>query len=321
MSRLPRIRQLRTDSEGQGFFLCARKERRLTRAGEPFLAVTLQDVTGQIPAKLFAPEVDRYADGFEAGDFVLAQGRVNVFNNRSELILSAIRRVNAEQDRAYGFREEECVPTAPRSADDMWRELQEHIDAVADDGTRVLLKRITTDAEAQLRTWPAAQTVHHAYRGGLLEHVLQVARVGLQLAQAYDADRDLVLAGAILHDIGKLREIDYERAATYSREGNLVGHIGLGLLMVREAAAGIATLSADRLGEIEHLVASHHGTRELGALVEPRTVEAFVLAAVDDLDAKIHQVRQHLAEDDTEGEFTSYNTRLKRSFLKPTRAR
>jgi 3'-5' exoribonuclease len=321
MSRLPRIRQLRTDSEGQGFFLCARKERRLTRNGEPFLAVTLQDVTGQIAAKLFAPEFDRYADGFDAGEFVLAQGRVNVFNNRPELILSAVRRVNAEQDRAYGFREEDCVSTAPRSADDMWHELQDLIDAVADDGVKVLLKRLTADTEAQLRTWPAAQTVHHAYRAGLLEHVLQVARVGLQLAEAYDADADLVLAGAVLHDIGKLREIDYERAATYSREGNLVGHIGLGLIMVREAAAGVSALSAERLGEIEHLVASHHGSRELGALVEPRTLEAFILAAVDDLDAKIHQVRQHLAEDDTDGEFTSYHTRLKRSFLKPSRPR
>jgi len=321
MSRLPRVRQLRSDSEGQGFFLCARKERRLTRAGDPFLTIALQDITGQVAAKLFTPELDRYADGFEAGEFVLVQGRVNVYNNRPELILSAIRRVNQEQDRAYGFREEDCIPSAPRSADEMWRELEARIEAVGDDGIKVLLRRIASDTEAQLRTWPAAQTVHHAYRGGLLEHILQVARVGLQLAEAYEADGDLVLAGAVLHDIGKLREIEYEHTATYSREGNLVGHIGLGLLMVREAAAGISGLSAERLGEIEHLVASHHGSRELGALVEPRTLEAFILAAVDDLDAKIHQVRQHLAEDDTDGEFTGYHTRLKRSFLKPSRPR
>jgi 3'-5' exoribonuclease len=203
----------------------------------------------------------------------------------------------------------------------MWRELQARIDGVRDDGIKVLLKRVTADTEVQLRTWPAGQTVHHAYRGGLLEHILKVAQVGLELASSYDADPDLVLAGAILHDIGKLREIEYEHTATYSREGNLVGHIGLGLIMVRDAAAGIAALSAERLGEIEHLVASHHGSRELGALVEPRTIEAFILAAVDDLDAKIHQVRQAFAEDDTDGEFTGYHLRLKRSFLKPTRTR
>lgn len=321
MSRLPKARQLKPDSEGQGFFLCARKERRLTRAGDPFLTIALQDVTGQVAAKLFSPEFDRYVDGFDAGDFVLVQGRVNVFNNRPELILSAIRRVSAEQDRAYGFREEDCIPSAPRSADEMWQELQTRIDAVRDDGVRVLLKRLTADHEAQLRTWPAGQTVHHAYRGGLLEHVLTVARVGLELASIYEADRDLVLAGAVLHDIGKLREIEYEHTATYSREGNLVGHIGLGLIMVRDAAAGISALAAERLGEIEHLVASHHGSRELGALVEPRTIEAFILAAVDDLDAKIHQVRQAFAEDDTDAEFTGYHARLKRSFLKPSRSR
>ena len=317
MTRLPRVRDLQPDSVGEGYFLCARKDSRVTRGGEPWLQVMLQDASGEIAGKIFGPDRERLAGEFDAGEFVLVRGRVNRHAGRLELLITSIRRVNPVQDRAMGFREDSCIPSAPRPIDEMWRELSDLIAAVADPPLRVLLQRIAADYESQLRVWPAGQTVHHAYRGGLLEHILQVARVGRTLAEAYGADADLVVAGAVLHDAGKLRELDYDLVTSYSREGNLVGHIGLGLLMVREAAAGISGLSTERLGEVEHLIASHHGARELGALVEPKTIEALILAAADELDATIHQVRRHLAEDESEGEFTAYHSRLKRAFLKP----
>jgi 3'-5' exoribonuclease len=198
----------------------------------------------------------------------------------------------------------------------MWRELQARIDAVTDDGIRALLQRIVADHGDRLRVWPAAQVVHHAYRSGLLEHVLQVARVADALAQCYGASRDLVFAGALLHDIGKLHEIEFERSASYSFEGNLVGHIALGLMMVREAATGLSSLSTRTRTLIEHLVASHHGSQEYGSPVVPMSVEAFILSAADDLDAKVHQVRRAIGEDEGGGEFTGYNRRLERVLLK-----
>jgi 3'-5' exoribonuclease len=316
--RLPRLRDLGPGSEGEAYFLCARKEHRLTRGGEPWLHVVLQDAAGEVPGKIFGTDRDRFDAEFDAGDFVLVRGRAGVFSGRPEILISFVRRVSPDRDRANGFREEDCVRSAPRPIDEMWRELIAGIEAVAEPGLRVLLSRVARDHEALLRVWPAGLTVHHAYRGGLLEHVLQVARVGRSLAAAYGANGDLVFAGALVHDIGKLRELDYEHVASYSREGNLVGHIGLGLQMLREAASGIADLSPDTLGEVEHLIASHHGSRDLGALVEPRSLEAMILAAADDLDAKIHQIRRHMDEDDSDGPFTSYHPRLKRSFLKPT---
>lgn len=321
MARLPHALEISSDSNGQGFFLCARKEVRQTRTGEPFLSLVLQDRTGQIAAKVFHPEAERARDEFDMGEFVLVEGRANVYGGKTELILSRIRRVNPQQDRQHGFREDDCVPAAPRSIDEMWTELLARIDAVADEGIRVLLRRVVTDHEAKLRVWPAALLVHHAYRGGLLEHILQIGRVVDALGDIYGTDRDLLIAGAVLHDIGKLHELDYDAVASYSREGNLVGHIALGMMMVREAASGIAALSEARRTEIEHLVASHHGSRELGSPVEPMTLEAFVLAMADDLDAKVHQVKRHLAEDDNDGEFTAYHTRLRRVLLKPTDSR
>src|SRR5690606_23999224 len=208
-----------------------------------------------------------------------------------------IRRVNPPQDRLQGFREEDCVLSAPRPIDEMWAELMTHLQSVRDPHLRVLLHRIAADHEAELREWPAAQTIHHAYRGGLLEHVLKMADIGRYVARAYGAQEDLVLAGVLLHDIGKLQELAYEPGgAAYTRDGNLVGHIGLGLIMVREAINGMAGFPDDLRAQLEHLIVSHHGTREHGSPVEPRTIEAFIVAMVDELDARIHQVQRAIRE-------------------------
>jgi 3'-5' exoribonuclease len=232
------------------------------------------------------------------------------------MVLRSVRRVDPASDPQRGFREEDYIATSPRPIDEMWRELETRIAGVRDEGIRVLLARVAADHAEALRRWPAALTVHHAYRGGLLEHILQVARAADALAALYDADRDLVFAGAVLHDIGKLRELEHDVATTYTRQGNLVGHIALGLMMVREAAQGIASLSEQRRTEIEHLVASHHGTREHGSPVEPMSVEAFILSAADQLDATLFQVRRHVADDMTDGDFTGYLPRMGRVLLK-----
>lgn len=315
MNVLPRITELVAGTRGIGFYLCTRREEKATRNGSSFLILTLQDRTGRITAKVF-DQVDEARKAFKEGDFVKIDGVVETYEGRREVVVSRIRRVDAEKDQAAGFREEDCVPTAPRSPDEMWVELQGRLDAVTDAGIRTLLARIVADHGERLKVWPAAQQVHHAYRSGLLEHVLQVARTADALAEIYGANRDLVFAGALLHDIGKLYEIEYDRAPSYSFEGNLVGHIALGLMMVREAAIGLASLSERTRTLVEHLVASHHGSQEFGSPVVPMSVEAFILAAADDLDAKIHQVRRAAAEDEGTGDFTAYNRRLERVLLR-----
>ncbi|MEW6320143.1 MAG: HD domain-containing protein [Acidobacteriota bacterium] len=312
MNRLPRIEHLGPEHSGWGFFLCTHKEVRVGRTGSEFLILTLQDASGQLPAKLF-DQVDRLKDAFDAGEFVRVEGRGSLYQGRLELALSAIRRVNPDQDRLQGFREDDCVLSAPRSIDEMWNELNGHIQGIADPHLRVLVARIVADHESQLKEWPAAQQIHHAYRGGFLEHVLKVTDLVRLLARAYDAREDLLIAGAVLHDIGKLQELAYEAGTTaYTRDGNLVGHIGLGLILVRETAHGIAGFPAELRGELEHLVVSHHGSREHGSPVEPKTVEAFILATADDLDATINQVRRAIAEDVSGDEFTTWHKRLGR---------
>jgi 3'-5' exoribonuclease len=315
MSRLPRICDLVAETTGWGYFLCLQKEVRAGRKSD-FLAITLADASGQIQARMF-DQIDRYRQEFEAGEFVRAEARVDSFNNQPQLILSAVRRVNPAQDASQGFREDELVPSAPRPIDEMWAELNVLVGEVANEHVRVLLARVLADHEAALREWPAAKQIHHAYRGGFLEHVLQIANVGRMVAHAYGADADLVVAGALLHDIGKLQELQYELGATsYTREGNLIGHIGLGLILVRETANGIAGFPSGLRAQIEHLVMSHHGTREHGSPVEPKTIEAFILSMVDDLDARINQVRRALGETAVGEEFTQWHRRLERVLYK-----
>jgi 3'-5' exoribonuclease len=316
MAKLPRIADLDANASGWSFFLCSRKDLRSGRNGGEYLDILLQDNSGEIRAKVFQ-DVDALKKEFDAGEFVKAQGRANLFHGHVEIILDKIRRVMPERDAADGFREDECILSAPRPVDEMWAELQGRIQAVTHPAIRALLAHMVERHGDRLRVWPAARQVHHAYRSGLLEHVLQVMHVADRLAEIYGANRDLVAAGAFLHDIGKLYELSYEVATSYSVEGNLVGHITIGVRMLREAVQALPDFPPDLEMQLAHMILSHHGALELGSPVKPMTVEAFILATADDLDAKLQQVKRHIADDDTEGPFTAYHRYLERALFKP----
>ena len=166
--------------------------------------------------------VARSAQEFEAGEFVKVVGRTQLHNGRLQMLVEKIRRV-IDGDAADGFREQDCTEVAPRPIDEMWTELQDVVAGVADPFVRELLTRVVAANEARLRIWPAAMSVHHAYRSGLLEHVLKVIDVARTLARAYGADEDVVTAGALLHDIGKLRELEYRRRCPIRARGTWSG--------------------------------------------------------------------------------------------------
>jgi len=313
---LPRIKHLPPDAAGVAFFLCCGKDLRHGKAGE-FITVILQDATGQLLGRIF-DNVEQLRDEFEAGEFVRVEGRSEVHNGRLQLVIEKIRRVIASDGDA-GFREEDFVCCAPRPIGEMWQELEAIVQSVSDPFVRTLLERTIQAREARLRVWPAAVAVHHAYRGGFLEHVLKVAETVRCLATAYGANVDLVIAGALLHDIGKLDELEHDVSTRYSRDGNLIGHITLGVMAVHETCTGIAGFPDDLRSHIEHLIVSHHGSQEFGSPVVPMTVEACILSMADDLDAKIHQVRHASASDVSGGEFTGYQPRLGRVLWKGAR--
>jgi 3'-5' exoribonuclease len=310
-NRLPVITALTADSTGWGFFLCAQKRVRSSPTGEVSITIMLQDRTGFVRGRIYN-NVQRHQEAFEAGEFVKVTGHAERHQGSLQLVVHEIRRVNPEQDAAAGFRDEDCVPSARRPVGEMWDELQGLIGAMQNPYLRALLQRVTTERQMALQTWPAAQIVHHACRGGFLEHILSVSHAAMTLARHYGADADVVLTGAVLHDIGKLQELDYDVVTRYSREGNMIGHIALGVVMVRDATSTIPDFPLALRTHIEHLIVSHHGSREFGSPVEPMTIEAFILSSADDLDAKIDQIRRALAVSDGDGEFTAYQPRLGR---------
>jgi 3'-5' exoribonuclease len=315
--RLPDISRLAEGESGWAFYLCTRKELRTTREGTVYVHVMLQDRSGSVAGRI-VEAVERYTEAFDAGGFVRAEARVERRNHRLELVIGSIRRASAAQDAAEGFDEQDYVQAAPRAADEMWQELLALVARVENAHVRRLLEQLVSRHADRLRVWPAALTVHHAYRSGLLEHILKVAEVSLAIGAAYQADADQLIAGAILHDIGKLEELDYQRATSYTLEGNLLGHITIGVRMLHEAALGIEGFPRELLARLGHLIVSHHGSRDHGSPVEPMSIEAFILSAADDLDATLHQVRRHQSEAGGEGAFTAYHPRLGRAFLKPS---
>ncbi len=316
--RLPGISAFDANTAGWGYFLCTDKSLRTGRTGENYLSLTLADATGDVAGRVFE-NVERLSEEFDAGEFVKVQGRVNVFNGRMQFHVESIRRVMTgpdSQDRRDGFREELLLASAPRPIDEMWAELQRTIADIGDPYLRELLTAITSAHEADLRIWPAARAVHHAYRGGFLEHILSMARAGRLLADLYGANADLVVTGALLHDIGKLQELEYGTTTTYTRDGNLIGHIMLGALLVHDACRAIPEFPESLRSHVLHLIASHHGQREHGSPVEPLSLEAFILASGDELDARVNQIKRAIGGDESSAEFTAYHSRLGRVLWK-----
>lgn len=273
-----------------GFALLTRKERRQDRNGKDFLDLQLSDATGSISGKVWADSPALDGD-YEAYDFVAYKGSVSDFKGQLQIKLQECRRA-AEADREFGFDEADLIPTTPENLDDLERRLRTVLDTVE----RPALKRLSEVAlerhGKELREHPAAKTIHHAYRGGLLEHVVSMLEVADKLCGHYaDIDRDLVLLGVLFHDLGKIREIGAMPRNEYSQEGRLVGHVVIGRDLLLDSAREVPEIEEDLRLHLEHLVLSHQGRLEYGAPVQPLTAEALVVHFIDDLDSKINQFR------------------------------
>lgn len=275
----------------QGFALVRRREVRQDRNGRDYLDLTLADASGAIPAKAWS-DSPALSQSFGAGDYVAFVGTVQSYRETPQMKLDNCRKV-VEEDRLRGFDEARLIPTTKEDIDDLWRRLTRIYREEVVRPELVRLAAETLDAlGAELREHPAAKSIHHAYRGGLLEHTVSMAELALAVTGHYrDVDRDLVLLGVLFHDLGKLRELAPMPDNDYTLPGRLVGHVVIGRDLLKERAAAIPDFPADLLLLLEHLVLSHQGKKEFSSPVEPMTFEAFVLHFIDDLDSKLAQLR------------------------------
>jgi 3'-5' exoribonuclease len=274
-----------------GFALLSRKERRQDRNGRDYLDLELADASGAIIGKAWSDSAALDGD-YDTHDFVAFKGAVKHFRDQLQLNLLECRRAT-EADHRHGFDESRLVPTTPYDIDELWHRLE----ALMPGGIRrPELQRLATETlaahGAALREHPAAKTIHHAYRGGLLEHVVSMAELAVALADHYrELDLDLLLIGVLFHDLGKLQELGAMPRNEYTEPGRLVGHVVLGRDLLRERCAALPDFPADLRLHLEHLILSHQGRLDFGSPVEPMTAEAIALHFIDDLDSKLAQLR------------------------------
>ena len=298
-------------------FLVHSKEIRQKKSGELYLSLMLGDRTGELDAKMF-DNVAEVIDGFERDDFVKVKGLIQVFHNRPQLTIHKMRRLdNSEVDVTDYF------PCSRRDPAEMWTELRSTVSQMKNRHLKGLVEALLDDPEIaeRFQRAPAAKQIHHAFLGGLLEHVLSLCALARMTAQHYSyIDYDLLLTGVVLHDIGKIYELNYERGFSYADEGQLLGHITIALRMVGDKLHDFPDFPAPLRSLVEHMILSHHGQLEYGSPKLPQFPEALLLHYIDDLDSKMECMRALIERDrQLEGSFTAYHAALSRPALKKDR--
>jgi 3'-5' exoribonuclease len=293
------------------------KDVRQKKSGEPYLSLLLGDRTGEVDAKMWDNVAD-VIDTFERDDFVKVKGLLQVFQNRPQLTIhKMVRVVDADVDFADYF------PASTRDPAEMFAELRGIVAGVQNLHLRALLEAFLDDEPLarMYRIAPAAKHVHHAYLGGLIEHVLSVCNLCRVTAAHYSyVDLDLLLTGAVLHDVGKVAELTYDRSFGYSTEGQLLGHIIIGLRLLHDKLQRFPDFPSKLRVLVEHMIVSHHGELEFGSPKVPQFPEALLLHHLDNLDSKMECMRSLVAKDrHVEGCWTGYNSSLERSLLKKSK--
>jgi len=294
-------------------FVVVSKQVKPKKTGEPYLALTVGDRTGQLEAKMW-DNVEDAIDAFEQDDFLKIKGLINKYKNRFQLTIHKVRRLGeSEIDFA------DYLPKTSKNVDELWQSLNEFIASINNPHLKGLIQAFLADPEIApaYRNAPAAKTLHHAYIGGLLDHVVSLFRSCDLVCRNYpQVNRDLLLAGAFLHDIGKIYELTYNRSFSYTTRGQLLGHMIIELDMLKGKIDLMPGFPEELRTLLEHLIISHHGQYEFGSPKLPMFPEALMLHYLDDLDSKMESMRAHFErEADLDSPWTSYNASLGRPLL------
>ncbi len=300
-------------------FMASQKQLRPNKNGNLYLQLELSDRSGALSARLWNASEQDYRS-FEDGDFVRVEGTTQLFQGAMQMIATSVCKARGEEIDPADF-----MSLTPVEIDKMAVRLAQLLRSVSDPHLRNLAECFLTDVEfmGKFARAPAGVKNHHAYQGGLLEHVLNLMEVAKLIAPRYAMlDADLLLMGAFLHDIGKVDELTYERGLAYSDEGQLLGHMVMGVGMFDRKRQESEQLSGEEMPaelalRLKHLIISHHGQYEYGSPKLPMTLEAVALHCLDNLDAKLHNFHQLIRDDaNVETPWTMYNPQLGRKLFK-----
>jgi len=293
-------------------FVVVSKQAKPKKSGDLYLALTLADRTGHMEAKMWDNVAD-HINCFAQDDFIKVRGLVNKFNGRFQITLHKVRSL---QDSEVVF--DDYLPRTTKDVAALWATLAGFVAGMSDPHLKALLRAFMDDPQIEqaYKNAPAAKSLHHAFIGGLLEHVVSLFQLCDLASRNYPGtiDRDLLLTGAFLHDIGKIHELAFARSFTYSTRGQLLGHMIIELEMLKDKLAQLPGFPERYKTLIEHMIISHHGKYEFGSPKMPMFPEALMLHYLDDLDSKMDSMRAHFQRE-PDSEWTSYNASLERPLL------
>lgn len=308
------VKEIKDRAQVDSSFLVKEKITAMAKNGKPYLTLRLMDKSGEVDAKVW-DNVDTMSAIFDKDDFIKVHSKASVYLGKMQLVISELQKVPEEEVVLADF-----LPESERDIREMEAELATFVTTINDVNLKRLLAVFFDDPSflAVYGRAPAAKGMHHVYLGGLIEHSLAVAKLVDRIVPLYAGlNRDLLIAGALLHDVGKVREIAYLRSFDYTDEGKLLGHITIGVEMVREKIAGLADFPQSLAMLLQHMLLSHHGQYEFGSPKLPMTLEATILNYLDDLDSKINGIRTHVGkEPDNHSRWTTYHRLYDRYFYK-----
>lgn len=299
------IRDLKINQEITTTFLVLKKEVKSKKNGGQYLMFTLSDKSGTMTAFMWE-NVGEYIDAVEPGDFVLTKALIKDFNSHLQMSIYKIKRVD-DTDIVIS----DYLPSSDKDLDAEFDELVGIVLGFENRHLKDLLLNIFNDETlaTKFKTCPAGKTLHHAYIGGLMEHVLSIIRLAQYMKQHYTIlNLELLITGAILHDFGKIDELSYARHFDYTDEGKLIGHLTMEVMLVDRKIHEIPEFPEELRRQVLHMLISHHGKYEYGSPKLPMTLEAMVLHYLDNLDAKVYAMQWLIENDDTGNEhWTGYS--------------
>jgi len=307
------VKDLAADQIITGFFLVHEKEVRNTNTGKPYLRMELGDRSGSVEARMWE-QFEGFAKAVNRDDFVKVQARVEIYRNKPQLSLQQFRLAKPEEIDIVDF-----LAHTPFDVEELYRQLLSDAEGIKNPWLQRLVLKVLSDPQiaTRFKRAPAAKVMHHAYLGGLLEHVVGLCALAKLVALHYpELDVDLLLTAAMLHDVGKLDELCYERSVSYTTEGQLLGHIVMELETVAKAIEEIDGFPAKLKAVVQHILISHHGQYEFGSPKLPMIREALVFHYLDDMDSKMAAVRAAMAVESGEEQWSAYSGALGRKFLR-----
>lgn len=308
-----RVQSLQDKDTVDTNFLVKEKVMGIGKNGRPFMSIQVGDASGSIDARLW-DRVEELSREFEVGDVIRIKGVVQLFQNRKQLVVHRL-----ERQEPSSVNMEDFIPKASRNAEDMLTELTQIVRTMKNDYLRQLILDTFEDPEIRPRLLraPAAKTIHHAWIGGLLEHILSISKIMEFMAIHYkNLNRDLLLFGAIFHDIGKIWELSYDHGISYTDRGRLIGHMQIACELVDKKSSRILGFTDELRDICKHIILSHHGKLEYGSPKRPKFLEAMVVAMVDDFDSKVATLTTLIEGERGSGEkWSRYNELFERYFL------